>query len=275
MNIPAKSAPAKSTPAMSTPATSALAPAPFSPRAMAALYLREARFEFLRVLRTPAFSVPTLVFAPMFYLLFGVLLNRGNAGAASYLMVTYSVFGVMGPGLFGFGVGLAMDRERGLLTLKRVQPVPASAVLLAKVGMSMIFAACIGAMLLTLGITLGGVDMDASQIAWLLCVDVLGVMPFCALGLLIGTLVNGSAAPAVVNLIYMPMALLSGLWLPLRMLPDMVEKIAPLWPAWHLGQLGLKIVGQDSGRPVAMHLAALSGFTAICLLLAQRRLQRA
>jgi ABC-2 type transport system permease protein len=252
-----------------------LAPVPFSSRAMLALYLREAKYEFLRLLRTPAFSVPTLVFAPMFYLLFGVLLNRGSSGAASYLMATYSVFGVMGPGLFGFGVGLAMDRERGLLTLKRVQPVPASAVLLAKVGMSMIFAVCIGAMLLTLGITLGGVDMDASQIAWLLCVDVLGVMPFCALGLLLGTLLNGSAAPAVVNLIYMPMALLSGLWLPLRMLPSVVEQIAPLWPAWHLGQLALKIVGQDSGHPVWMHVTVMLGFTAICLFLAQRRLQRA
>lgn len=253
----------------------ALAPAPFTRRATVALYLREARFEFLRLLRTPAFSVPTLVFAPMFYVLFGVLLNRGNAGAASYLMATYSVFGVMGPGLFGFGVGLAMDRERGLLTLKRVQPVPAAAVLLAKVGMSMIFALCIGAMLLALGITLGGVDMDASQIASLLCVDVLGVMPFCALGLLLGSLLNGSAAPAVVNLIYMPMALLSGLWLPLHLLPSVVERIAPLWPAWHLGQLALKIIGQDSGRPVGMHVAVLLVFTAICLFLAQRRLQRA
>ncbi|MEO8367076.1 MAG: ABC transporter permease [Pseudoxanthomonas sp.] len=247
----------------------------FGSRALLALYLREAKYEFLRVLRTPAFSIPTLVFAPMFYLLFGVLLNRGNAGAASYLMVTYSVFGVIGPGLFGFGVGLAMDRERGLLTLKRVQPVPALAPLLAKVGMAMVFATCIGVTLLLLGITLGGVHMSASQSALLLCVDILGVMPFCALGLLIGTLVNGNGAPAVVNLIYMPMALLSGLWLPLKMLPAVVGQIAPLWPAWHLGQLGLKIVGQDDGRPVWMHVAVLLGFTAICLFLAQRRLQRA
>lgn len=247
----------------------------FGSRALLALYLREAKYEFLRVLRTPAFSIPTLVFAPMFYLLFGVLLNRGNAGAASYLMVTYSVFGVIGPGLFGFGVGLAMDRERGLLTLKRVQPVPALAPLLAKVGMAMVFATCIGVTLLLLGITLGGVQMGASQVALLLCVDILGVMPFCALGLLIGTLVNGNGAPAVVNLIYMPMALLSGLWLPLKMLPAVVGQIAPLWPAWHLGQLGLKIVGQDGGRPVWMHVAVLLGFTAICLFLAQRRLQRA
>jgi ABC-2 type transport system permease protein len=253
----------------------ALAPTSFPPRALFALYLREAKYEFLRVLRTPAFSIPTLVFAPMFYLLFGVLLNRGNPGAASYLMATYSVFGVIGPGLFGFGVGLALDRERGLLTLKRVQPVPALAPLLAKVGMAMGFALCIGLTLLALGMTLGGVEMTASQAALLLCVDVLGVMPFCALGLLIGSLVNGNGAPAVVNLIYMPMALLSGLWLPLKMLPAVAGQIAPLWPAWHLGQLGLKLVGQDDGRSAWMHVAVLLGFTAICLFLAQRRLQRA
>lgn len=247
----------------------------FTTRMALALYLREAKYEFLRVLRTPAFSIPTLVFAPMFYLLFGVLLNRGNAGAASYLMATYSVFGVIGPGLFGFGVGLAMDRERGLLTLKRVQPVPALAPLLAKVGMAMIFATCIGAILLVLGVTLGGVQMGAAQSALLLCVDILGVMPFCALGLLIGTLVSGNGAPAVVNLIYMPMALLSGLWLPLKMLPAVVGQVAPLWPAWHLGQLGLKVVGQDDGKPAWVHVAVLLGFTTICLFLAQRRLQRA
>jgi len=249
--------------------------AAFTTRMTLALYLREAKYEFLRVLRTPAFSVPTLVFAPMFYLLFGVLLNRGNAGAASYLMATYSVFGVIGPGLFGFGVGLAMDRERGLLTLKRVQPVPALAPLLAKVGMAMVFALCIGVTLLALGTTLGGVEMSASRAAVLVCVDMLGVMPFCALGLLIGSLASGNGAPAVVNLVYMPMALLSGLWLPLKMLPAVVGEIAPLWPAWHLGQLGLKVVGQDDGKPAWMHVCVLLGFTAICLFLAQRRLQRA
>ena len=252
----------------------ALAQTSFTTRMTVALYLREAKYEFLRVLRTPAFSIPTLVFAPMFYLLFGVLLNRGNPGAASYLMATYSVFGDIGPGLFGFGVGLAMDRERGLLTLKRVQPGPTLAPLLAKVGMAMVFALCIGVTLLALGVTLGGVQMSASRAALLLCVDLLGVMPFCALGLLIGSLVNGNGAPAVVNLIYMPMALLSGLWLPLTILPKVVGTIAPLWPAWHLGQLGLKVVGQDDGKPVWMHVCVLLGFTAICLFLAQRRLQR-
>ena len=48
-----------------------------------AVYALEAKYEFLRVLRTPAFAVPTLLFPPMFYLLFGLLLNRGSANTAA------------------------------------------------------------------------------------------------------------------------------------------------------------------------------------------------
>jgi ABC-2 type transport system permease protein len=33
------------------------------------------------------------------------------------MLASYSTFGVMAPGLFGFGVSLALDLVRGLLTL--------------------------------------------------------------------------------------------------------------------------------------------------------------
>ncbi|WDS37938.1 ABC transporter permease [Pseudoxanthomonas sp.] len=239
------------------------------------VYAREARYEFIRLLRTPSFALPTLIFPLMFYLLFGVLLNRGNPGASQYLMASYSVFGVMGPGLFGFGVSLALDRERGLLTLKRALPVPAGAPLLAKMLMAMVFAVCIGVLLMLAGRLLGGVQLSMTQMATLLLVDVLGVLPFCALGLLIGTLVGGSGAPAVVNMVYLPLSLLSGLWLPLSMLPAFFGQIAPLWPAWHLGQLALKVVGHDGGHPVWLHVVVLAAITAACFALAQRRLRRA
>ena len=52
-------------------------------------YLLEARCEFLRVLREPAFCIPVLAFPAMFYLLFGVVLARGDANAAAqYLLAT-------------------------------------------------------------------------------------------------------------------------------------------------------------------------------------------
>ena len=237
-------------------------------------YALESKYEFLRVLRTPAFAAPTLLFPPLFYLLFGILLNRGHADAAKYLFASYSVFGVMAPSLFGFGVGVAIERERGWLALKRVAPMPPGAYLLSKMAMAMLFAIIIYAILAVMAYTLGGVRLAPGQ--WLLigAIAAVGVMPFCALGLMIGARANANAAPAFVNLIYLPMAFLSGLWMPLSMLPKVVGQIAPLWPAYHLGQLGLMTVGQIPVANIGGHLLWLAGFTAVCFGIARRWLAR-
>ena len=109
----------------------------------------------------------------------------------------------------------------------------------------------------------------------LFAVNVLGVLPFCAIGLYVGSLVGGNAAPALLNMLYLPMAFLSGLWLPLTILPDILSTIAPLWPAYHLGQLALKVVGFDMGQPVWVHVLVLAGITVLFFVLAQRRLSAA
>src|SRR5690606_8641324 len=87
-------------------------------------YVQEARSEVLSYLREPAFLLPIMLFPAVFYLMFGVVLNRGSADVARYLLGSYSTFAVMAPGLFGFGVSLALERGEGLLELKRALPMP-------------------------------------------------------------------------------------------------------------------------------------------------------
>jgi ABC-2 type transport system permease protein len=228
-------------------------------------YLLEARIEFLRLLRTPSFAVPSLVFPCLFYLLFGVLLAKDGGDGARFLLATYGTFGIMGAGLFAFGVTVAMERDQGYLRFKRALPMPAGAYLWAKLAMATIFAGAIALLLSVLGATA----------ALLFLVNLLGVLPFAALGLWIGTLVGGQAAPAIINILYLPMAFLSGLWLPLKLLPDWIGALAPMWPSYHHAQIALKIVGMDDGEPLARHLAVLLAFTVACSLLARRRLSTA
>lgn len=239
-------------------------------------YWLEAKYEWLRLLRTPSFVLPTLLFPAMFYVLFGVVLSGGRSGGgnAQYLLATYGVFGVMGAALFGFGVTIAVERERGFLTLKRALPMPPGAYLLAKMAMAMAFAAIISLILALLAVLLAGITLQPAQWALLFAVNVLGVLPFCALGLFIGTLVGGSAAPAVVNIVYLPMAFLSGLWLPLQLLPAVFAKTAPVWPAYHLGQVALKVIDRDAGGSLALHLAVLGVVTLAFFVLARVRLAR-
>ena len=245
-------------------------------RAALRSYLLEARCECLRMLRDPGFCIPVIAFPLMFYLLFAVVLNKAQSAAtAQYLLATYGVFGVAGAGLFGFGVTIALDRERGFLRLKRALPTPPGAMLLARMAMAMLFAAIVSLVLALLGAGLAGVSLAPSQWALLFAVNVLGVLPFAAIGLYLGTLIRGNAAPVVLNLLYLPMAFLSGLWLPLSMLPGALATAAPAWPAYHLGQLGLKVVGHDAGGPVWLHLLVLAVVAIAFFVLAQRWLSRA
>lgn len=239
-------------------------------------YWLEAKYEFLRLLRTPSFSVPTLLFPPVFYVLFGVVLagSRSGGDMGRYLLATYGVFGVMGAALFGFGVTIAMERERGFLTLKRALPMPPGAYLLAKMAMAMVFAAIISLVLAVLAMLLAKVSLQPAQWALLFVINVVGVLPFCALGLFIGTLISGSAAPAVVNLVYLPMAFLSGLWMPLQILPPIFARLAPAWPSYHLAQVALKVVDADAGGRLLLHLAVLLVVTAAFFVLARARLTR-
>jgi ABC-2 type transport system permease protein len=247
-----------------------------APSALRILFL-ETQMEFFRLLRSPSFSVPVLSFPLMFYVLFAVVLgppSAHNGGLARHLLATYSVFGVMAPGLFGLGVTLALDRERGLLELKRALPMPSGAYLGARVIMTAVFAAIVSVALMLLSATIGQVVLEAAQWCKLFVVSVLGVLPFCSLGLFIGTLTKGQAAPAVINLVYLPMSFLSGLLLPMSIMPPFIVRIAPIWPSWHLAQLTLHVVDNDNSPALSLaaHVLAVIGEAVLFFVLARRRL---
>ena len=237
-------------------------------------YLQEARSECLRYLRAPSFMLPTLLFPSVFYLMFGIFLAHANGpDAPRYLLASYVTFGVMAPGLFGFGVSLALERDNGLLALKRALPMPPGAYLLAKMLMATLVAAVIALILLGMAVFVAHVDLSADQMLALFATAVLGVLPFCAMGLWLGTLIKGQGAPGLINLTYLPMAFLSGLWFPLPLLPKWLQQIAPVWPSYHLDRLAMAAVGMNKGA-LLPHALTLVGFTAVFLLLATRRLRR-
>jgi ABC-2 type transport system permease protein len=102
---------------------------------------------------------------------------------------------------------------------------------------------------------------------------VLGVIPFCGLGLMVGTLVKGQAAPAVLNLIYLPMSFLAGIWVPLSMLPHFLAQLAPVWPAYHLAKLAQSVVG-GNGTDLLPHVLDLVGMAALFFAIARRALRK-
>src|SRR3989440_12713864 len=86
------------------------------------IYFKETKYEFLKCLRLPMYSVSTIVFPIMFYVLFGLVMGRqsiGNVSTSTCLIAAYGTFGVMGASLFGTAATLASVRGFGWLEVKK------------------------------------------------------------------------------------------------------------------------------------------------------------
>lgn len=230
---------------------------------MTNVYWMESKMELRKMARLKQYSLSTICFPLMFYIFFGLAMAGQFPGATSmskYLLATYGAFGVMGATLYAFGAGVAVERGLGWLEVKRASPMPPAAYLVAKGAVSVAFGALVVSGLFALGAIFGGVRMPIGT--WLLLWGALvaGAVPFGAIGLAIGSFAGPNSAPGIVNMIYLPMGFLGGLWMPIEVLPKFLQHIAPLLPSYHFGQIALAILGVPSQGSVLVHVEALLGF---------------
>ena len=245
------------------------------------IFVREARYEFIRLLRTRSFALSVIGFPVVFYIFFGIILNRGehigNVSVAKYMLASYAVFGMVGAALFGIGVGLAGELAAGWLDLKRASPMPPLAYVLAKCCSAMAFGILIVSVLTVIGITAGHVSLSLVEFARMIGLTIVGVIPFACMGMALALFVPFTSAPGIANMIYLPMSFCGGLWLPIMMLPHFLQKIAVVLPTYHLAQLMLGVFGFASAGTTTSHWYGLLGFTLLMLGLAtfaKRRMEQ-
>src|SRR5271167_184686 len=245
---------------MSTVAISHPQPATIDLAQTLGTFRKETKYEFLKLIRTKSFSLSTIGFPVMFYVLFGIA-NRnayaGNIHVAKYMLGGYACFGLIGAALFGIGVGLASELAAGWLELKRASPMPASAYLFAKCASAVAFGLIIVTILTAVGTAFGGVSLTPIEFIKMLGLTVVGSVSFASMGLLLALIVPANAAPGIVNLIYLPMSFLSGLWMPIRFMPHWLQGVAPVLPTYHLSQLMLSVFGYADSASRLTHWNAL------------------
>ena len=227
--------------------------------------------EVVKLLRVPMFSVPTFLFPILFFAMFG-LPNVGDTldgiDAGRYTMASYGTYAVMATALFSFGVTIATERGLGWNKLLRTTPLGPATYFAAKISMAIIFGAAVLAALFAFGALVGGIEMGLGLWTKLGGLLILGMVPFVCLGLLIGYVCGPNSAAALANLVFLPLAFGSGLFLPLELLPGVVQDAAPYLPSYHVAQLGWQLLGAGDGTPMWAHSLWIAGYTLAFLALA-------
>lgn len=242
-------------------------------RMLAAQTLGELRIRW----RTPAFSLTNLALPVLFFTFFGLPVARqtfsNGVSVGAYLLASFAAYAVGSVMVYGFGIGVATERGMKIDLLMRATPLPPAIAILAKVLNALAFSLLSVLVLIVYGILVGGVRQDLTVWIDIVARLLAGSLPFAALGFAIGYSSGPHVAPALANLIYLPLSFASGLFMPLDRLPGFVQRIAPYLPSYHYGQLAWSAVGVPS-EPLLSSLAWLAGYTALFMAVTSRAYRR-
>ena len=210
------------------------------------MFALQAAAELRRHLRAPDFAMAAIALPLFFYAIVGISRAAepvsGGGTVGGYLIVVFSIFGVLSVSLSGIGHTIADERARGDLRLMRVTPLPAAVYLSAKLVFALVASTAI---IVLLGVEGAATGARLPRGTWLATAGVLpaGSLALAPIGFLVGFLVRPGSAGAVNLLVLMPLSLTAGVFMDVDHLPAVVRQVAEFTPTYHLCMLAQSMTG--------------------------------
>ncbi len=233
---------------------------------MPRILLMQTRAEMLKFFRTPAFSFFSVLLPLIIFLFFGLnhstdpLYPHAAVTVGTYVMASMAAYTVGNVMVFSFGMALAIERGQKQDLLLRASPLPPSIYILAKVVNAAVFALVALIILFVFAHFTASVNLAAGTWAALAARLLLGSIPFIGLGLGFGYLASPNSAPALINIIYLPIAFASGIFIPVNQLPDFIRSWAPYLPLNPFVELGWNAIGYPTDRAVSTDILYLVAY---------------
>ena len=92
----------------------------------------------------------------------------------------------------------------------------------------------------------------------------MAAIPFALIGMTLGFSMNSNGAVAVLNIIFLALSALGGLWIPIFIFPELMQGFAKLLPSYHLAELALGVSGAGGEHNIGFSLIVIFIMT-ICL----------
>ncbi len=221
--------------------------------------LRIARMSIKLVMRTKTALFFTFLFPLIFLFVYAGLFARGNPQAVLYMFGSVVTLNIMGSGFFGLGLQSVMQRERGSLRRYRLAPIGPGSMVFSSLLANYLLELPTIAMLVVCARVFFHMPLQINPLTLLVLVTV-GTFAFAGFGLTIASVANTMQEAQVYNnVVWFTLLFLSGVTVPLPMLPHWIQRFAAFLPATYLVTAfqGIMVSGESLAHHRAEMLALL------------------
>jgi ABC-2 type transport system permease protein len=202
------------------------------------------RLEIRRLFRNRQNFIITLVIPVVLYL--SIAGGQRNTSVDGIKFVTYYLAGMIAfggmSGVVAGGARISFERELGWTRQLRISPLTVQTYLLSKVLTSYLMASLTIGLIYIAGI-LYGVRMTLSHWVEMTALIYVGLIPFTALGILLGHVIKSDTMGPVMGGGMSLLSLLGGAFTPLGSDGSLIHKISEFVPSYWLVQAGHTSVG--------------------------------
>ena len=206
------------------------------------LFLHEFRAGQLLFWRNREAAFFTFFLPVIFFLIFGSvygndLITKEHIRGAAFLEAGMIGYGVAATCFAGLAITLVVRRESGVLKRIRATPIPAATYIAAVLASTFVVFLIEAVLIVGIGRVLFSVDVPGRLFS-LVAVLMLGAVSFAAMGLgITGFVKSSEGSSAVINAVYLPMAIISGTFFTPKGYPTFLRWIADFLPLTHFTQL--------------------------------------
>ncbi|MFC4060169.1 ABC transporter permease [Planomonospora corallina] len=221
------------------------------------LLLTHTRYQFMETVRVPISVIGNGFFPAASMLFFVVPFTGDDPAAATLATASMMTFAVMTSGLFTHGTGVSNDREQPWDPYVRTLPAGPWPRLGGRILNALLFT-LIGVLpVLVISALFTEATATPAQLALGLGALVAASVPFQLLGLFIGYALPFKGALAVVQLIFLPLAVGGGLMTNPVQAPAFIDAIAPYLPTRGAVELVWAAAGYGPPRTLALVMLAV------------------
>ncbi|HTU15720.1 MAG TPA: ABC transporter permease [Solirubrobacterales bacterium] len=201
------------------------------------LVLHEFKYTQKVFWRNPASVFFTALLPVIFLLIFATIFgdekieSLGNIPTTTYYIPAIVTLAVVSATMVSLAMNLTIAREAGLLKRGRGTPLPPWVFIAGRVGNAIVISVLMVVVITLIGKILYDAPIPFDRLPALLVTLVIGAASFCCLGIAMTAIIpSREAAPAITNLITLPLYFLSGIFIPESEIPDGVLSFANHFP---------------------------------------------